>query len=110
MQATDGSASDVQTVTINIIGAGAHADTILVSNSTTVVVPWSALLANDTDPNATITAVTDLNGVTGGTLPVTLDATAKTITFTTPNTSDLTDNTFTYTVSNGSTATCAVQR
>ena len=106
MQATDGSASDAQTVTVTITGAGggpvANGDTILVSNSTTVVIPWSALLANDTDPNATIISVTALNGVTGGTIPVTLNSTARTITFTTPNTSDLTGNTFTYTVSNGS--------
>ena len=108
VQATDGSASDVQTVTINITGGGAHEDTILVSNSTTVVVPWSALLANDSDPNATITGVTDLNGVNGGTIPVILDATAKTITFNTPDTSDLIGNTFTYTVSDGSTATVNV--
>ena len=108
VQATDGSASDVQTVTINITGGGAHEDTILVSNSTTVVVPWSALLANDSDPNATITGVTGLNGVSGGTIPVTLDAIAKTITFNTPDTSDLIGNTFTYTVSDGSTATVDV--
>ena len=108
VQATDGSASDVQTVTINITGSGAHDDTILVSNSTTVVMPWSALLANDSDPNATITGVTGLNGVSGGTIPVTLDAIAKTITFNTPDTSDLIGNTFTYTVSNGSTATVNV--
>ena len=108
MQATDGSASDVQTVTINITGSGAHEDTILVSDSTTVVVPWSALLANDSDPHATITGVTDLNGVSGGTIPVTLDAIAKTITFNTPDTSDLIGNTFTYTVSDGSTATVNV--
>ena len=108
VQATDGSASDVQTVTINITGSGAHEDTILVSNSTTVVVPWSALLANDSDPNATITGVTGLDGVSGGTIPVTLDAIAKTITFNTPDISDLIGNTFTYTVSNGSTATVNV--
>ena len=106
VQATDGSASDAQTVTVNITGTGgapvANDDTILVSNSTTVIIPWSALLANDSDPNATITGVTDLNGVTGGTIPVTLDSIARTITFTTPDTSDLTGNTFTYTVSNGS--------
>ena len=74
VQATDGSASDAQTVTVNITGTAgpaAHDDTILVSNSTTVIIPWSALLANDSDPNATITGVTNLNGVTGGTIPVT---------------------------------------
>ena len=109
VQATDGSASDVQTVTINITGSGgAHEDTILVSDSTTVVVPWSALLANDSDPNATITGVTGLNGVSGGTIPVTLDAIAKTITFNTPDTNDLIGNTFTYTASDGSTATVNV--
>ena len=108
VQATDGSASDVQTVTINITGSGAHDDTILVSDSTTVVVPWSALLANDSDPNATITGVTGLDGVSGGTIPVTLDAIAKTITFNTPDISDLIGNTFTYTVSDGSTATVNV--
>ena len=70
--------------------------------------PWSALLANDSDPNATITGVTGLNGVSGGTIPVTLDAIAKTITFNTPDTSDLIGNTFTYTVSDGSTATVNV--
>ena len=108
VQATDGSASDVQTVTINITGSGAHEDTILVSDSTTVVVPWSALLANDSDPNATITGVTGLDGISGGTIPVTLDAIAKTITFNTPDISDLIGNTFTYTVSDGSTATVNV--
>ena len=108
VQATDGSASDLQTVTINITGSGAHDDTILVSDSTTVVVPWSALLANDSDPNATITGVTGLDGVSGGTIPVTLDAIAKTITFNTPDISDLIGNTFTYTVSDGSTATVNV--
>ena len=102
VQATDGSASDAQTVTVNITGSGAHEDTILVSNSTSVVVPWSALLANDSDPNATITGVTNLNGVTGGTIPITLNSTAETVTFNTPGTSDLTGNTFTYTISNAS--------
>ncbi len=106
VQATDGSASDAQTVAVNIHGVGgtpvANDDNILASNSTTVIIPWSALLANDSDPNATITAVTSLNGVTGGTIPVTLDSTAHTITFATPNTSDLTGNTFTYSISNGS--------
>src|SRR5262249_6274347 len=57
----------------------------------------------------TIVSVTALNGVTGGTIPVTLDSTAKTITFTTPDVSDSTGNTFTYTISNGShTATATV--
>ena len=101
VEATDGSASDAQTVTVTINGTGgapaANDDTILVSNSTTVVIPWSVLLANDSDPNATIIGVTNLNGVSGGTIPVTIDLTARTITFTTPNTSDLTGNTFTYT-------------
>ena len=108
VQATDGSASDAQTVTININGSGARDDTIFVSDSTTVVVPWSAVLANDTNPTAAIISVTALNGVSGGTIPVTLDAIAKTITFNTPDTSDLTGNTFTYTVSDGSTATVNV--
>ena len=106
VQATDGSASDAQTVTVNITGVGgtavAHDDTILVSNSTTVIIPWSALLANDSDPNATITGVTNLNGVTGGTIPVINLDFARTIIFTTPDTSDLTGNTFTYTISDGS--------
>ena len=106
VQATDGSASDAQTVTVTIDGSGggpaANDDHILVSNSTTVIIPWSALLANDSDPNATITGVTNLNGVTGGTIPVTLDATAETITFTTPGTSDLSGNAFTYTISDSS--------
>ncbi len=106
VQATDGSASDAQTVTVTIDGTGgapvANDDHILVSNSTTVIIPWSALLANDSDPNATITGVTNLNGVPGGTIPVTLDATAETITFTTPDTSDLSGNAFTYTISDSS--------
>ena len=105
VQATDGSASDAQTVTVTIAGTGgtlAHDDNILVSNSTTVVIPWSALLANDSDPNATITGVTNLNGVTGGTIPVINLGFAKAIIFTTPDTNDLTGNTFTYTISDGS--------
>ena len=106
VQATDGSASDAQTVTVTIDGTGgapvANDDNILVSNSTTVIIPWSALLANDSDPNATITGVTNLNGVTGGTIPVFNLGFAKTIIFTTPDTSDLTGNTFTYTISDGS--------
>jgi VCBS repeat-containing protein len=104
VQATDGSATDTQAVTITINGTTdlvANADTVLGSNLTTVIIPWSALLANDSDPNATIVGVTDLVGVTGGTIPVTLDSTAKTITFTTPNVADSTGNTFTYTISNG---------
>ena len=106
VQATDGSASDAQTVTLNIAGSGggpvAHDDTILVSNSTTVIIPWSALLANDSDPNATITSVTSLIGVTGGTIPVINLGFLKSIIFITPDTSDLTGNTFTYTISDGS--------
>ena len=115
VQATDGSASDAQTVTVTIAGTGggpaAHDDNILVSNSTTVIIPWSALLANDSDPNATITGVTSLNGVTGGTIPVLNIGFARVIIFTTPDTNDLTGNTFTYTISNGagtSTATVNV--
>ena len=115
MQATDGSASDAQTVTVTIAGTGgapaANDDNILVSNSTTVIIPWSALLANDSDPNATITGVTNLNGVTGGTIPVFNLGFARAIIFTTPDTSDLTGNTFTYTISDGagtSTATVNV--
>ena len=115
VQATDGSASDAQTVTVTIAGTGggpaANDDNILVSNSTTVIIPWSALLANDSDPNATITGVTNLNGVTGGTIPVFNLGFAKIIIFTTPDTSDLTGNTFTYTISDGagtSTATVNV--
>ena len=115
VQATDGSASDAQTVTVTIAGTGggpaAHDDNILVSNSTTVIIPWSALLANDGDPNATITGVTSLNGVTGGTIPVFNLGFARAIIFTTPDTNDLTGNTFTYTISNGagtSTATVNV--
>src|SRR4029079_18621715 len=98
VQATDGSASDTQTVTVNINGTTdivANNDRILVSNLTTVVVPWSALLANDSDPTANIIGFTALNGVTGGTISVTLDSVARTVTFTTPDTSDLTGNTFT---------------
>src|SRR4029079_14733047 len=55
--------------------------------------------------------VTALNGVFGGTIPVTLDSTARTITFATPNVSDPIANTFTYTISSGlgiSTATVNV--
>ena len=115
VQATDGSASDAQTVTVTIAGTGggpvANDDNILVSNSTTVIIPWSALLANDSDPNATITGVTNLNGVTGGTIPVFNLGFAKILFFTTPDVSDLTGNTFTYTISDGagtSTATVNV--
>ena len=105
VQATDGSASDAQTVTVSIAGTGgtlAHDDNILVSNSTTVVIPWDVLLANDSDPNATITSVTNLTGVTGGTIPVINLGFLKTIIFNTPDTRDLTGNTFTYTISDGS--------
>ncbi len=114
VQATDGSASDAQTVTVSIAGTGgtlAHDDNILVSNSTTVVIPWDVLLANDSDPNATITSVTNLTGVTGGTIPVINLGFLKTIIFNTPDTNDLTGNTFTYTISDGagtSTATVNV--
>ena len=113
VQATDGSASDAQTVTVTINGAGAapvaNGDLILVSDLTTVVVPWSALLANDSDPTASIVSVTSLNGVGFFPIPVTLNAAARTITFNTPIGGDVTGNSFTYTISTASgTSTASV--
>ena len=79
------------------------------SDLTTVVIPWSALLANDSDPNASIVSVTSLNGVGLFPIPVTLNSTARTITFTTPIGGDLTGNSFTYTISTASgTSTASV--
>ena len=113
VQATDGSASDAQTVTVTINGAGAapvaRDDFILVSDLTTVVIPWSALLANDSDPTASIVGVTSLNGVGFFPIPVTLNSAARTITFNTPIGGDLSGNSFTYTISTASgTSTASV--
>ncbi len=113
VQATDGSASDAQTVEVTINGAGAapvaRDDFILVSDLTTVVVPWSVLLANDSDPTASIVSVTSLNGVGFFSIPVTLNTAARTITFNTPIGGDFSGNSFTYTVSSDSgTSTASV--
>jgi VCBS repeat-containing protein len=113
VQATDGSAADVQTVTVTVTGAGAapvaNGDLILVSDLTTVVIPWSALLDNDSDPSASIVSVTSLNGVGLFPIPVTLNAAARTITFTTPIGGDFSGNSFTYTISTASgTSTASV--
>ena len=113
VQATDGSASDTQTVEVTINGAGAapvaHDDTVLASDATTVIIPWSALLANDSDPSASIVSVTSLIGGLPLPIPVTLDSAAETISFHTPVGTDITDNSFTYTISSDSgTSTASV--
>jgi Ca2+-binding RTX toxin-like protein len=79
-------------------------DSIIVSDSTSVVVPTSVLLANDSDvegDSLSITGVTKLTGV-GGDITVNLPGDG-TVTFATPglSSSDTTNNSFTYTLSDG---------
>lgn len=90
----------------------ARADTIYVSDASTIVLPWSIFFGNDVDPEGdtlTIQSVTQLTGVNIGNtnlspIPVSFNATDKTISFSTPEflgNDDLSGNTFSYTVSDG---------
>jgi hypothetical protein len=100
------------TINVNAVGATALNDTIYVSDSTNVVIPWSALLANDTGTNLTITSATLLLGAGAGGIPVTVDLVTKTVTFTTLGlrADDITGNTFTYIIqdANGHLSTATV--
>jgi T1SS-143 domain-containing protein len=98
-----------QNVTITINGTNeaptVGTDLIYVSDGTNVVIPWSSLLGNDTDADGdtlTITSATALTGISGS-IPVTIDAVNRTVTFTVPSLSgnDTTGNSFQYTVTDG---------
>ena len=87
-------------------------DTVYVSDLTNVVIPWSALLANDTDAEATNcrSRPVPAHRHRRNAINVTINAANRTISFNTPNLNggdDTTGNTLTYTVSdgNGGTAT-----
>ena len=91
-------------ITPNNDAPAAVTDTIVVSDSTNVVIPVSALLANDFDLDGGTLSITNVTGLTGisGTIPVTLNLDG-TITFTMPGLAadDTSGNSFSYTLSDG---------
>jgi VCBS repeat-containing protein len=110
IQDAQGLQSNVATYTINVTPLNdapvANNDTIYVSDDTVVTLPWSTFLANDTDADLdtlSITAVSSLTGISGGSIPVTIDSVNKTVSFTMPplGGDDAADNSFTYTISDG---------
>ncbi|MGH8131489.1 MAG: beta strand repeat-containing protein, partial [Steroidobacteraceae bacterium] len=104
------SATDTANITVTAVDDNpvVIGDRIIVSNSTLVTIPVSALLANDTDIDGlalTITSVGSATGITG----LTLNADG-TISFTSGATAGATAGSFQYTVSDGAggTATATV--
>ena len=102
INSSDGALSDNDTVNITVVAVNdppvATHDTVYVSNNTTgVVIPVDALLANDTDIDGTALAITAVSGATSGIANLLLNANGS-ITFDSKNVGT---ESFTYTLSDG---------
>jgi hypothetical protein len=105
LSGTATSEQGTSTIAINVIldhAPVAGADVIYVTQSTDIVVPTAALLANDSDSDGdalSITGVTNITGIPGGDIATHLPGDG-TITFTTPASGN-SNGSFSYTLSDG---------